>query len=55
VFRVIGTAAWLAYAWQAPADSIWKGVPWSSTVKTLVDGLIYALLTAGTFAWLWPR
>jgi len=55
VFRVVGTAAWLAYAWQSPADSIWKGVPWSVTVKTLIDGLIYALLTAGTFAWLWPR
>jgi hypothetical protein len=55
VFRIVGTAAWLAYAWQAPADSIWKGVPWSSTVKTIIDGLVYALLTAGTFAWLWPR
>ena len=55
VFRVVGTAAWLAYAWQSPADSIWKGVPWSVTTKTLIDGLIYALLTAGTFAWLWPR
>jgi hypothetical protein len=55
VFRIVGTAAWLAYAWQAPADSIWKGVPWNITFKTLFDGLIYGLLTAGTFGWLWPR
>ncbi len=23
--------------------------------KATVDGLIYALLTAATFGWLWPR
>jgi hypothetical protein len=25
------------------------------TIKETVDGLIYALLTAGAFGWLWPR
>jgi len=25
------------------------------TIKEVVDGLIYGLLTAGTFGWLWPR
>jgi hypothetical protein len=24
-------------------------------VKTMFDGLVYGLLTAGTFGWLWPR
>jgi hypothetical protein len=55
VFRVVGTAAWLAYAWAEPADSIWKGKPWGITLRALVDGLVYALLTAAAFAWLWPR
>lgn len=54
VFRLVGTAAWLAYAWQGPADSIWKGKPWAVTGKEMFDGLIYALLTAATFAWMWP-
>ena len=27
----------------------------TTTIKGTVDGLIYALLTAGTFGWLWPR
>jgi len=54
VFQVVGASAWLAYAWQSPADSIWKGKPWVSTGRTLVDGLVYACLTAGAFAWLWP-
>jgi hypothetical protein len=55
VFRLVGTTAWLAYAWKSPADSIWKGKPWVATFRDLVDGLVYALLTAGTFGWLWPR
>lgn len=55
VFQVIGASAWLAYAWGSPADSIWKGKPWTSTFRYLVDGLVYASLTAGAFAWLWPR
>lgn len=55
VFRLVGTTAWLAYAWQGPSDAIWKGAPWASTIKYMIDGLVYALLTAGTFAWLWPR
>ena len=55
VFRVVGTAAWLAYAWQSPADSIWKGKPWIVAFRDMVDGLVYALITAAVFGWLWPR
>jgi hypothetical protein len=55
VFQLVGTATWFAYAWQAPSDSIWKGKPWEVTWKEMLDGLIYAALTAGTFAWLWPH
>jgi len=51
VFRLVGTVAWLGYSWQGPADSIWKGKPWSSTLKEMFDGFWYALLTAGCFAW----
>ena len=55
IFQVVGASAWLAYAWQGPADSIWKGKPWSSTLRGMFDGLIYAALTAGAFGWLWPK
>lgn len=55
VFRFISMAAWLAYAWQGPTESIWKGKPWSVTIKEMIDGLVYALITGGTFAWLWPH
>jgi hypothetical protein len=55
VFRVAGTAAFLAYGLGQLSNSIWKGQPWGMTIKEVVDGLIYGLLTAGTFGWLWPR
>lgn len=55
VFRVAGTAAFLAYGLGHLSNGIWKGQPWSVTIKEVVDGLVYGLLTAGTFGWLWPR
>jgi hypothetical protein len=55
VFHLTGLAAFLAYGVGQIQDSIWKGQTWGVTFKHVVDGLIYALLTAGTFGWLWPR
>jgi hypothetical protein len=55
VFRVAGTAAFLAYGLGNLSNGIWKGQPWSMTIKEVIDGLIYGLLTAGTLGWLWPR
>lgn len=55
VFRVAGTAAFLAYGVGQLSNGIWKGQTWSVTMKEVIDGLVYALLTAGTFGWLWPR
>jgi hypothetical protein len=54
VFRVTGTTAWLAYGFAVVPESIWFGRPWRSTVLTLADALLYALLTAGVFGWMWP-
>lgn len=54
VFRVTGTAALLAHAGYALPMSIWHGNPWSQLPGRLLDGVIYALLTAGVFGWLWP-
>ncbi len=55
VFRVVGTAAFLGYGLGQLSNGIWKGQPWSMTIKEVIDGLVYAMLTAGTFGWLWPR
>lgn len=55
IFRVVGVSAFLAYGLGNIVNSIWKGQTWSMTIKEVIDGLIYAALTAATFAWLWPR
>ncbi len=55
VFRVAGTAAFMSFGLGPLANGIWKGQPWSVVIKEVIDGLIYGLLTGGTFGWLWPR
>jgi hypothetical protein len=55
VFRVAGTAAFLAYGLGQLSNGIWKAQPWGMTIKEVIDGLVYGMLTAGTFGWLWPR
>jgi hypothetical protein len=55
VFRFVGTTAFLGYAAALWQMSIWYRRAWSTTAKATVDGLIYALLAAGTFGWLWPK
>jgi hypothetical protein len=55
VFRVAGAAAFLGYSGSVAMQSIWMGLPWSTTGKNIFDGLVYALLTAGSFGWLYPK
>jgi hypothetical protein len=55
VFRFAGATAFIAYALALWQGSIWYHRAWSHTIKENLDGLIYALLTAGTFGWLWPK
>lgn len=54
VFHVIGLAAVLAYSFGVIPDAIWWGHPWGSAIKYIIDGIIYAVITGATFAWLWP-
>ena len=54
VFRIAGTVAILGYAVSSIPDSIWKGQRWGITLKFVFDGVVYGLVTAGTFGWLWP-
>lgn len=54
VFRVTGTVAFLAYGGAVITEANWFGRPWSTTWKMVADALLYGLLTAGAFGWLWP-
>ena len=55
VFSFVAPVAFLAFGWAVVPFAIWFGHPWSMTAKYLLDALIYALVVAGSFAWLWPR
>jgi hypothetical protein len=55
VFRFVGTVAFACYAMALPQASIWYKRNWGTTIRSMIDGLIYGSLTAGTFGWLWPR
>ena len=54
VFRIASTVAFAGYSLAILQNSIWWHRSWSYTLKTMFDGLIYALLTGGVFGWLWP-
>lgn len=55
VFQIAGATAFSGYSLALCELSIWYRRSWKLTVKGFLDGLVYALLTAGTFGWLWPR
>jgi hypothetical protein len=55
VFQFSGCVAFAGYSLALLQNSIWLKRKWSATLKSIFDGLIYALLTAGSFGWLWPR
>jgi hypothetical protein len=55
VFRLVGVTSFMGFApalWQM---SIWYRRSWATTARSTIDGVIYAAVTAGTFAWFWPR
>lgn len=54
VFRITGTVAFTGYGLALLQESIWFGRNWATTLKSVFDALIYGLLTAVVFGWLWP-
>lgn len=55
VFRFAGVTAFVGYSLALLQESIWYKRSWAATLKSMFDGLIYALFTAGFFGWLWPQ
>lgn len=54
VFQIAGATGFMALGLGAPIESIWSGQKWTTSFKFLIDGLVYALVAAGVFGWLWP-
>ena len=55
VFRFVGTVAFVGYSLALWQNTIWYRRSWATTLRSNIDGLIYGMLTAGTFGWLWPK
>lgn len=55
VFHIVAMAAFMGYALALWQQTIWYHRSTRVTLMSTIDGLIYALLTASTFGWLWPR
>jgi hypothetical protein len=55
IFQFAGVTAFVSYALGIWPTTIWYGRAWTTTLKSNVDGLIYALLTGAVFGWLWPK
>jgi len=54
VFRVAGTTAFAGYSLALWQMAIWYNRSLGVTVRSTIDGLVYALVTAGIFGSLWP-
>lgn len=54
VFHFTGLVAFACYAFGLWQLSIWYSRAWSTTLKSTIDSLVYAVITGGAFGWLWP-
>ena len=54
VFRFTGTTAFAGYGLALWQQTIWYRRNWAVTLKSNLDAIIYALVTAGIFGSLWP-
>ena len=54
VMRLTGAVAFIAYAFGNFQDSIWHGIPWSNSLRAILDAAVYALVTGLVFRFLWP-
>jgi hypothetical protein len=54
VFRFAGVTAFCCYGMALLQNSIWFKRKWRQTFVSMFDALIFSLVTAGVFGWLWP-
>jgi hypothetical protein len=55
VFRFVGATAFMGFALALWQMTIWYRRSLGTTIRSTIDGLVYGLLMAGTFGWLWPK
>lgn len=55
IFQVVGTAGILAYCFSFIPNAVWFGAYKRSIVASIIDGVVFAMITGAIFAWRWPR
>jgi hypothetical protein len=55
VFRIVGTVAFMSFGAGSIFNSIWYSRPWRAYAADVIDALLFSLVMAGVFGWLWPR
>ncbi len=54
VARVTAAVAFAGYGLGQLPNSVWAAIPWSNTLRSIVDAIIYAIVTGVIFAMTWP-
>jgi hypothetical protein len=55
VFRIVGTVATMSLGLGSIFQSIWYDRPWRAYLSDVLDAVLFGLVMAGLFGWLWPR
>jgi hypothetical protein len=55
ICQLAGTTAFIGYSVALWQNSIWYRRSWSMTLKSTLDGIIYAAVTCLVMGWLWPK
>jgi hypothetical protein len=55
VCRPVSIVAFMSFAVGSLSDAIWFGKSGSTVAKDVMDSVIYAVVMACIFAWLWPH
>jgi hypothetical protein len=55
VFQIAGTAGVLAYSFSFVPNAIWFGAYKRTIIGSVVDGIVFGLVTGAIFAWRWPH
>jgi hypothetical protein len=55
VFQFAGATAFIGFALGLWQQTIWYSRSPVTTLKSTIDGLLYGVVMAGAFVWLWPQ
>jgi hypothetical protein len=55
IFHTVALTSLLAYAGAQWQQTIWYRKPWLTSLKSTLDGLIYAVATGAIFVYFWPK